>query len=146
MYNTVKRIITLFIFTASLSFGLNAQTPLTNYESASKYFDELFGSESHMDKTGNVLINMGSASAGRHQFDISDVNILMEKREEEPGCADVCPPRILIHFECKNSACMSDPTLDSYFYRSGVIEFYDLRKGKEAYEYLLGLREFVKKD
>jgi|SRR5690554_195582 len=142
----MKQEIALFILLASISLGLNAQITLTDYDSASKQFEELFGDESQMDTNGNVLINMGSASAGRHQFHISNVNIAMEQREEEPGCADICPPRILIQFKCKKSACISDPALNSFFYRSGIIEFYDLKKGREAYEYLLGLKEFVKKN
>lgn len=96
-----------------------------------------------MDDYGNVILNMGSASSGRCGFRISDVKITMEEKPEEPGCADICPPRVLIHFECKKSECVYDPVSPTGFYQTGVIEFLDVKKGKKAYEYLLAFQKLM---
>ncbi|MFA5297648.1 MAG: hypothetical protein WC389_05505 [Lutibacter sp.] len=140
----MKKTITLLAFLTLWISNSNAQLKLNDFDDVKIYFAGIFDDSSQIDDYGNVLIDMGSASAGRLMLRISDVNIRMEERKEEPGCADVCPPRILIHFECRKSECITNPVSASELYQSGVIEFIDLNKGKKAYGYLIALKDYMK--
>lgn len=137
----MKRIIPLLIL--FITFNLVAQTNIKDMNDALVKFDEIFD-DSALYTNGLVTIDMGSASAGRYQFKITDVNISMEERDEEPGCADICPPRILIYFKCARGQCITDPAFASNMSDSGVIEIYDLAHGRKAYDYLVALKKFMK--
>lgn len=139
-----KKLFTLISLTLMFLTG-NAQVTLNDFQDASIYFNGIFENDSKLDEYGNVCIDMGSASAGRLSFRITDVNITMEEKKEEPGCADICPPRIIITFNCRKSKCMTDPTLNNYVFQSGIIEFIDLKKGKKAFQYLQSLKKFIQK-
>lgn len=131
------------------SFALttsNAQVILNDFEDASIYFHGLFESPSSLDEYGNVEIDMGSASSGRMKFRINDVNISMEERPEEPGCADICPPRIIISFKCLKSECISDPALNIGMYSSSAIQIFNIKRGKKVFEYLKALKQFMGKN
>ncbi len=141
----MKKII-LFVLALVWTLNANCQIKLNDFTEASIYFDGLFNEECSLDEYGNVVINMGSASSGRYKFRITDVNITMEKRKEEPGCADVCPERILIQFNCKKTACINDPVYPEADYKGeeGTIALYDLQKGEKTYEYLVELQRLMK--
>ena len=140
----MKKAITLLAFLTLWITNSNAQLKLNDFDDAKIYFTGIFEDGSQIDEYGNITIDMGSASAGRLMLRISDVNIKMEERKEEPGCADVCPPRILIHFECRKAECISDPAFNFEPNQTGVIVFDDLKKGKKTYAYLIALKEFMK--
>ncbi|WP_283635868.1 hypothetical protein [Aquaticitalea lipolytica] len=140
----MNKTITIFAFFTLCFFNSNAQLKLNDFDDAQIYFNGIFDENSQIDDYGNVLIDMGSATAGRYLFRITDVNIKMEERKEEPGCADICPPRVLIHFTCRKSECISDPSFESEYNQSGVIIFEDTNRGKKAYAFLVALKEFMK--
>lgn len=140
----MKKTITLLAFLTLWISNCNAQLKLNDFDDAKIYFAGIFEDNSQIDEYGNVIIDMGSASAGSVMLRISDVNIKMEERKEEPGCSDVCPPRILIYFDCRKSECIADPSFVSEKYQSGVIEFLDINKGKKAFGYLIALKELIK--
>ena len=116
---------------------------INDYTEAKIFFQGLFCYESSIDDYGNLALDMGAASAGRCAFRITDVSIRMEEREEEPGCADICPPRVLIYFDCLKSECIFDPVAPEIGkHQSGVITIFDIEKGRKAYEYLIALKTF----
>ncbi len=119
-----------------------AQMKINDFQDAEIYFNGLFDSNSEIDDYGNISIDMGSASAGRVLLRITDVNITMTEKKERPGCADICPPMILINFECRKSKCISDPYLKDIYSQTGVISFTDLQKGKKAFEYLKSVKSY----
>lgn len=128
-----------FTFTTS-----SAQVVLNDFEDASIYFDGLFESPSSLDQYGNVELDLGSASAGRVKFRISDVNISMEEKPEEPGCADICPPRVIISFKCRKSECISDPAFpEMKSSSSSAISIFNVKRGKKVFEYLGALKQFM---
>ncbi len=136
----------IFLLLTSISFSATAQININDFDDAKIYFDGLFDGQSNLDDYGNTYIDMGSASAGRVFVRITDVDLYQEERKEEPGCADICSPRIIITFKCKKSNCVRDPLINNDFYESGVIAFYDIKKGKKAFEYLINLKEFFRKE
>jgi len=126
-----------------VNLNSNAQIKIDSFKEAKTYFSNVFSEDSNLDSYGNVKIDMGTANSGRVKFRITDVIVRMEERKEEPGCADICPPRIIIHFDCRSNNCMSDPTMSCKFlYNSGSIVFYDLKLGKVMYEYFLELQNY----
>ncbi len=133
-----------FLLVGFLVMGfLNAQNVINDFEDAKIKFHDLFDTPSKLDDYGNTEIDMGSASAGRVKFRIADVIISMEERPEEPGCADICPPRVLITFTCKKSECISDPAFSDFDdHRTGTIQIYDINRGKRAFAFLSELQEF----
>jgi hypothetical protein len=124
-----------------------AQFKIDNFANAEIYFQGLFNAgfeKQYIDEYGNIGINMGSASDGRIYFRITDVKISMEEKPQEPGCADICPPRVIIHFECIKSGCVRDFTnFDMAPTQSGTIVIFDVPKGKKAYEFLMAFQKFV---
>ena len=140
----MKQIITLLFFVLFFTLNVNSQMKINDFTDAEIYFRGIFDDSCKMDDYGNVLLDMGSASAGRYSFRITDVKISKEEKAEEPGCADVCPPRILIHFTCKKSECIIDPSFKSELYLGGTISFEDLKKGNKAFEFLIALQDFIK--
>lgn len=142
----MKKTITLLSIFFIYSIQSQAQINLNDFEDAEIYFNGIFEDDSQIDEYGNILIDMGSASAGRLMFRISDVNIKMEEKPEEPGCADICPPRILIFFECRKSECISDPAFNMENLQTGSITIFDVKKGKKAFEFLKAFKEFILKN
>lgn len=139
----MKKTITLLTIFLIFSIQSQAQINLNDFEDAEIYFNGIFESNSQIDEYGNILIDMESASAGRLMFRITDVNFKMEEKPETPGCADICPPRIIIHFECRKSDCILDPSFNSEKYQSGSITILDLKKGKKAFEFLNAFKKFI---
>ena len=142
----MTRIITLLLFSFILSSKANSQVVLKDYDDASKRFYNFFENPSNLDKYGNVVIDMGSASAGRVKFNLNDVKLSMVERPEEPGCADICPPSIYINFECVKSKCLSDPIMNNLLSESGSIQIMNLARGREAFDYLKALKNFMSKN
>lgn len=141
------KITTLLLFCFLTFTTSNAQVVLNDFDDASIYFDGLFGCESSLNEYGDVIINMGSASAGRMKFRITDVNISMEERPGEPGCADICPPRIIISFKCIKSGCISDPAFtEMRASTTSAFAIYNIKRGKKAFEYLKALKVFMAKN
>ena len=116
-----------------------------NFSDYSIHFRGLFSNNlasASMDEYGNVLIDNGSMSGGRLSCRITDVELSIEERPEEPGCADVCPPRVIIHFDCKKGGkCITDPGLDIKSH-SGVL-VYSVEHGKKAFDFLKDFQRFV---
>lgn len=137
-----------FLLISFLIFSsLTAQVSIKDFEDASIYFNGLFDKPSSLDQYGNIVLDMGSASAGRIQFRITDVNISMEERPEEPGCADICPPRVIINFNCTKSECINDPVVPEFGkHSSGSVQIFDLKRGKKVYEYLTALKQFISRN
>jgi hypothetical protein len=142
----MKKTITLLTIFLIISFHSKAQINLNDFDDAEIYFNGIFEDNSQIDEYGNILIDKGSASAGRLMFRITDVNLKMEEKPEEPGCADICPPRIIIHFECRKSECILDPAFDMENFQSGSITILDVKKGKKAFEFLKAYKEFIQKN
>lgn len=141
MTRNLYLIIICFLFTSFLT----AQNVIKDFDDAKIYFHGLFEEPSKLDEYGNVVIDMGAASAGRIKFRMSDVVISMEERPEEPGCADICPPRILITFTCKKSECVSDPGFTEFTkFKTGTIQIHNINRGKKAFSFLKELQEFLK--
>lgn len=118
-----------------------AQPKFDNFEDAAIYLKGCIGSE--IDDYGNLVIDMGSASAGRYSLRLTDVDLTMEERPEEPGCGDVCPPRILITMTCKRSDCIGDPAMEDWKQSSGTFVIYDLPRGKKTFNVLKQLQELL---
>ena len=135
-----------FILTLLVSCSYYGQVKINDFDDAQIYFKGLFPDNSQLDDYGNTYIDMGSASSGRIYFRITDVNIEKEERGEEPGCADICPPRIILSFKCRKSSCLRDPSNVNEIYKSGNIEFLNTNKGKKAFEYLIALKEYFRKN
>lgn len=133
---------TLLLLLFTLSTSLLAQIKINDFDDAKIYFDGLFQEDSTLDEYGNAYINMGSFSSGRVSVRITDVAIDMEEREEEPGCADICPPRVIITLECRKTACLKDPLTSETLYESSSLVFFNTNRGKKAYEYLIALQDF----
>lgn len=141
-----KNLYLLFFFTLFTS-ALTAQKVIKDFDDAKIYFHGLFDEPSSLDEYGNVEIDMGAASAGRVKFRISDVIISMEERPEEPGCADICPPRTLITITCKKSECISDPALvELPKSKTGVIQIHNINRGKKVFSFLKELQEFLRNE
>ena len=132
----------------SLLISINsiAQIKINDFDDAKIYFDGIFQEDSQLDDYGNTYINMGSASSGRVYVRITDVNIHMEERKEEPGCADICPPRTIITLKCRKSNCARDPLSSNDAYESSTIVFDNIKRGKKAFEYLKALKEFFRRN
>ena len=97
----------------------------------------------NIDQRGNFEIDMGSFSAGRVGGKLGDIDIRREHREEEPGCADICPERILIHFTCKSNKCLYDPASKNdknLLFDSSVIQFFDIQNGNNMFDLLVELK------
>ena len=138
----------ILLLALSTSFYTSAQIKISDFDDAKIYFDGVFNSyseDSGIDEYGNIYIDMGSASSGRHYFRITDVNLSIEEKPEEPGCADICPPRVIISFKCRKSVCLQDPTIQGTGYIEGAIVFENIARGKKAFEFLKAFREFVLK-
>lgn len=139
----IKLFVILFSFIGlSQAYG---QLNYKDYVEAEIIFYGLFGHESSIDEYGNVVLDMGSASTGRVKFRLSDVSIRMEERKEQPGCSDMCPPMIIIHFECLKSNCVTDPAIATEPSKTGTISMTHLKRGKIAFEFLKSLQVFLYK-
>ncbi|MCB9234448.1 MAG: hypothetical protein H6581_22530 [Bacteroidia bacterium] len=114
-----------------------------NFEDAAIYYHGIFDDDK-VDEYGNIEINMGTASTGRLKLNLKDVTIESEERPEERGCADICPPRIIISFICIKGPCISDPALmDMPKNQSGSIVFMDIPKGRKAEKILKELKDLL---
>lgn len=121
------------------------KTMFDNYDDYAVHFRGLFKhdlGECSINKHGKISIDNGSMSAGRVEFYIAEVDISMEEKPEEPGCADVCPPRTIISFHCTGrDNCIKDPAMD-FEYSSGILE-YGVEHGKKAFEFLIDFQNFL---
>jgi len=139
----LNKLIQIIVIVFTINSSVKAQIKIDSFKEATTFFSSIFSEESSLDSYGNLKIDMGSANSGRVEFRITDVNIKMEKRKEEPGCADICPPRILIHFDCKGANCVTDPSFrNKSLYDSGLIVFYNLKMGEVAYKYFIALQQY----
>jgi hypothetical protein len=93
-----------------------------------------------IDKFGDLNVDIGSASAGRFRLNLNDVSVKLELRGEEPGCADICPQRALIWFECKDKDCVSDPAFQSPDRYSSTVGTFSFEKGIDLYFTLCKLK------
>lgn len=141
----MKKSTVLLVFILILG-NVNAQMKFNDFTDVEIYFRGIFNENCSVDDYGNILIDMGSASMGRYAFRVTDVTFLMEEKGEEPGCADICPPRIIIHFACRKSECIADPFHPDLKFQNGSITFMDLKLGKKAFEFLVKLQAFLKEN
>ena len=98
------------------------------------------------DPSGNITIDMGSASAGRCKFNVNDVALALEMRDEEPGCADICPPRTIITAVCAQGPCSSDIMVGREKHSSCSFTVFDQALGLHVYETLRIMQRLVRKD
>lgn len=121
----------------------NAQNDMKNFQDVISGFYNFFSEESFVNPSGNVILDMGAASAGRVTFNIKDVSISMEELPERPGCADICPPTTLINFRCNDfKKCIADPAFEKMGRSARGAITYDINRGKEAYHFLLQLQKY----
>ena len=93
-----------------------------------------------IDRDGDLKLNMGAASAGRVYLNLKDVRLRKEERPEEPGCADVCPPRAIISFDCRKGDCVADPAMpDMGKFNTGAIEM-TIEKGRIVFPLLQSIQ------
>ncbi|NLN25766.1 MAG: hypothetical protein GX163_09025 [Bacteroidetes bacterium] len=98
--------------------------------------------DSTVDIYGNFSIDMGSASSGRVTGNLLDVALDVEHLPERPGCADICPEMIVIHFKCQNNTnCITDPAFRDFFSDEGSISFVNIEKGKRIYDLLIAIQK-----
>lgn len=88
---------------------------------------------------------MGAASAGRVSGNLKNVILSIEYKPERPGCADICPPMEIIHFNCLNGKnCIEDPAFkNDGKYESGMITFEDLEIGRKTYKLLREIQDKI---
>lgn len=98
-----------------------------------------------IDIYGNFSFDMGAASAGRVSGNLRDVILSIEYQPERPGCADICPPMEIIHFNCLNGKnCIEDPAMkDLGKYESGMITFVNLEMGRKTYKLLREIQDKI---
>lgn len=142
----MKKYIYLIVIFCGIVFPLYAETQGYDFNNYLKEFEYFFGTEeSDLKKNGQVVLNLGSASSGRYAFNIRNVEFTIETRNEEPGCADICPPRTLLNIKCIEEAnCIIDPSFPSLRQSSAIAELIPMEKGIEAYLFLLKLKEYFK--
>ncbi|HLW15424.1 MAG TPA: hypothetical protein VKX30_08015 [Flavobacteriaceae bacterium] len=136
---------TLLLLLFTLSTSLLAQIKVDDFEDAKEHFDYFFSEGSTLDEDGNAYIDMGTFSDGRFSVLMTDVDLQMEERGEEPGCADICPPSVFITFNCRESKCLKDPLISDTLFEASSLVFFDTSRGKKAYEYLRALQDFLRK-
>lgn len=96
-----------------------------------------------IDRDGDLKLNTGAASTGRIYLNLKDVRLRKEERPEEPGCADVCPPRAIISFECRKGDCIADPVmLDMGKFNTGAIEL-TIEKGRVVFPLLQSIQSLL---
>jgi hypothetical protein len=111
-----------------------------NYEDAATYLKGLLEG-AKIDEYGNIEVDFGSASAGRLKLNLKDVTMKMEERPEEPGCQEMCPPRIMITFKCERGPCIEDPTMEDLSRRQvKTLDIHDIENGKKCYDVLKQLK------
>lgn len=97
--------------------------------------------DSNIDIYGNFSIDLGSASSGRVMGNLNEVALDVEHLPERPGCADICPEMIVIHFICHNNTdCITDPALREFAVDEGSISFVNIEKGKRIYDLLMAIQ------
>src|SRR5690606_13880092 len=96
-----------------------------------------------IDRDGDLKLNTGAASTGRVYLNLREVRLRKEERPEEPGCADVCPPRAIISFECRKGDCIADPAmLDMGKFNTGAIEL-TIETGRVVFPLLQSLQSVL---
>jgi hypothetical protein len=96
-----------------------------------------------IDRDGDLKLNTGAASTGRVYLNLREVRLRKEERPEEPGCADVCPPRAIISFECRKGDCIADPAmLDMGKFNTGAIEL-TIEKGRVVFPLLQSIQSVL---
>lgn len=97
---------------------------------------------STFDSRGNFSIDTGSASSGRVQGNLKDVNLSIQYLPERPGCADICPEMAVINFKCKyDTNCIKDPLISNYSGNESSISFMGLDTGKKVFELLSSIQK-----
>jgi hypothetical protein len=96
-----------------------------------------------IDRDGDLMLNTGAASTGRVYLNLKEVRLRKEERPEEPGCADVCPPRAIITFECRKGDCVADPAmLDMGKFNAGSIEL-TIEQGRVVFPLLQSIQSVL---
>lgn len=98
--------------------------------------------DSNVGVYGDFSIDLGSASAGRVMGNLRDVYLSIEHLPKRPGCADICPEMIVIHFNCYDGKkCVTDPAFKEFYSNSGVISFSNIENGKMIYDLLQNIKK-----
>lgn len=98
--------------------------------------------DSNIDVYGNFSIDMGSASAGRVMGNLKDVYLSIEHLPERPGCADICPEMVIIHFRCYDGKkCLTDPAFKEFYSDESGISFENIKNGKRVYNLLQKIKD-----
>lgn len=135
---------------------------ITNLAQAKRVFNQYFrNANASLDDYGNVYLGGGSGGDGHCLFRITDVHFDIEERPREPGCADECDERIVVHIQCRRSACIRDPWMESIFYGSAesvdeliklstecqAVMFYgEVKEGRAAFEALKRIKDFFHRE
>lgn len=122
---------------------LPSGTVFADYADAAIYLRGLINAGS--DAYGNLTIDMGSFSAGRCMFNLSDVVLAIEKRDAEPGCSEMCPPRAIISMECSHGPCAADPFMKDMKHNTCSFTLFDHALGDHVYETLRIMQRFLRK-
>lgn len=98
--------------------------------------------DSNIDVYGNFSFDMGSASVGRIMGNLKSVYLSIEHLPERPGCADICPEMIIIHFRCYEAEkCLTDPAFKEFDNDYKTISFSNIETGKKVYNLLQRIKE-----
>jgi hypothetical protein len=147
-----RRLITLAIaglWLLALGNRAGAQSRIRDFIDAEIFLKGIFGPECRMDEYGILKINGKDYKAGNVTFRLGDVRIRYEEPKAGPNCPAPCPPRAVIKFVCRKTACISvirsENTVE--FPASMAVyalEFGDLRKGRKMYSVFLELQRFLR--
>lgn len=147
-----RRVLTLAIaglLLLTMGNRAGAQTRIRDFIDAEIFLKGVFGSECRMDEYGILKINGKDYKAGNVAFRLGDVRIRYEEPKAGPNCPAPCPPKAVIKFVCRKTACISVirsensvefPASMSVY----ALEFSDLRKGRKMYSVFLELQRFLR--
>ncbi len=137
------------LFLLALGNNAGAQTRIRDFIDAEIFLKGVFGPECRMDEYGILKINGKDHKAGNVAFRLGDVRIRYEEPKVGPNCPAPCPPKSVIKFVCRKTACVSVirsensiefPASMSVY----ALEFTDLRKGRKMYSVFLELQRFLR--
>lgn len=126
-----------------------AQTRIRDFIDAEIFLKGVFGQDCRMDEYGILKINGKDYKAGNVAFRLGDVRVRYEEPKAGPNCPAPCPPKAVIKFVCRKTACVSViQSGNSVEFPASMsvyqLEFSDLRKGRKMYSVFLELQRFLR--
>lgn len=144
-------LIPALVLTCALSFESEAQSSsrIRDYTDADIYLKGVFGPDCRMDEYGNLRLNGQEFGGGHVVFRLSDVRIRMEEIKEGPTCPAPCRQRVILRFDCRKQACITNYLSEGSIpwpatHSSYKLEFEDLRKGRKMFSVFLEMQRFVR--